>query len=128
MSTKERWAENVQRFDATTIRIDSTAAAALAQNKQVSARNKHIDLRYHFVKFALGNKTVVLDYVRSSENTADMLTKILDSHTLMHLSKKIRLRNHIYMIMTGMLAELRVHDIYPRISKCRKATICSGPI
>ncbi len=47
MSVKEPWPENEVIYESTTVQIDSSAAKALALNKQVSARNKHIDLKYH---------------------------------------------------------------------------------
>ena len=71
--------------------IDSSAAKALALNKQVSAKNKHIDVKYHFVKAALKSKIIILTVVKSADNTADMLTKVLDLPNTLHLSHEMRL-------------------------------------
>jgi len=78
MSTKENGLENEIEFDVTTVKKNSTVAAALAMNEQVSSRNKTIDLNYRLVSYG-----ILCDLV--------CLTKILDLPTSMHLSKFIRL-------------------------------------
>ena len=81
-------------LEATAIYIDSLAAKVLAQNKQVSARTKHIDLKYHFVKTALKNGKVVLHDVAPKDNPANMLTKVIDLPTLKHLCNIFQLVLH----------------------------------
>ncbi len=73
----------------TVVNIDISAAHALSMNKQSSARTKHIDSKYHYVKDALEKGLFFLHNVTSAENLADMLTKILDFKTLKHLTRKI---------------------------------------
>ena len=89
--SKRPWPEREVKFEATPIKIDSTAATALAMSKQVSARSKHIDLKYHFVKAALGSGLIVLNDVASKDNPADMLTKILALPVMKHLCDIIHL-------------------------------------
>ncbi len=84
MSVKEIWPEKGMYFEATTVQIDKSAAKALALNKQVSVRNKHIDLKYHFVKAVMKSKIIILKDMKSADNTADMLTKVLDLPTTLH--------------------------------------------
>jgi len=40
---------------------------------------KHIDIRYHFVRRALHSDHISIDYIPSPENSADILTKTLES-------------------------------------------------
>ena len=40
-------------------------------------RSRHINIRYHITREALANGTLRLQYIRSSEMTADILTKAL---------------------------------------------------
>ena len=75
----------------TTVSIDSTSGKALAENKQVWARNKHIDLKFRFVNIAISSEFVVLQGVASAKNPPDMLTKIHDLLALEHLCQLIRL-------------------------------------
>lgn len=55
---------------------DNRSAICLAE-KEVgySARTKHIDLRHHFIKEQLEQKTIVLQHVSSDQQLADALTK-----------------------------------------------------
>ncbi len=76
-------------FAATKVEIDNSAAQALAKNKQVSAKIKHIDLKHHFGKDAIKSGTIVLQDIASSENPADMLTKILGMLHSTHCRKII---------------------------------------
>ena len=91
MCNKEPWPVKGVKLGPTTVQIDSTAGKAFAENKQVTARNKHIDLKYRFVNLAITSKHMVLEYVASEMNPSDMLTKILDLPTLEHFSDLIRL-------------------------------------
>ncbi|KXJ75469.1 hypothetical protein RP20_CCG011674 [Aedes albopictus] len=58
------------------MRCDNRSAMCLAE-KEVgySARTKHIDLRHHFVKEQLEQKTIALQHVPSEGQLADVLTK-----------------------------------------------------
>jgi hypothetical protein len=52
------------------------SAIALANSEgQFHARTKHIDIRYHFIKFAIQNGTIVLLYCPTENMIADILTK-----------------------------------------------------
>lgn len=53
----------------------STAAMALAGNEQVTARNKHIDIKTYHIKELIRNNVIHLSYVSSAANIADILTK-----------------------------------------------------
>ena len=91
MSTKEAWPANEVKLNPTTVFIDCSAGKALVTNKQVSARNKHTNLKYRFVNLALSSKLLLLNHLAPSENPSDMLTKIFDLPTMTHLSQIIRL-------------------------------------
>ena len=49
----------------------------LAKNPQFHNWTKHIDIRYHFINEAIETGLVMLQYVQSEDNTADVLTKAL---------------------------------------------------
>src|ERR1700722_7931899 len=42
-----------------------------------SGRSKHIDIRFHIIRDAFANGLIRLEYVRTSDMTADILTKPL---------------------------------------------------
>ena len=60
-----------------TVRIDNHGTVQMAHNVSINARNKHIDIRYHFVREAVGTKLVVLEHCSHTEQVADTLTKPL---------------------------------------------------
>ena len=56
---------------------DNQGALALAVNPLSSARSKHIDVRFHFVRELLRSKKVNVQFVASEEQHAVILTKSL---------------------------------------------------
>src|SRR5271169_5689300 len=56
---------------------DSQSAIALAKNPVSHARAKHIDIRHHFVREAIQDKVIWVQYIPTTEMTADSLTKAL---------------------------------------------------
>ncbi len=91
MSAKNPWSKKDVSDEATAVQMDSSAAKALALNKRVSARNEHIDLKYHFVKATLVREMIYLVDVKSENNPAAILTKLLELPTILLLSQSIRL-------------------------------------
>lgn len=62
----------------TTLYADNQSAIITAQSgRDVSPRSKHIDIRYHITREALSNGILRLEYIRTTEMTADILTKAL---------------------------------------------------
>ena len=57
------------------INEDNQAAIAISRNPQYHGRVKHIDIKYHFIREQVHNGNIELEYCRTSEMIADMLTK-----------------------------------------------------
>jgi len=62
-----------------TIFNDNQGSHKLAKNPVFHSRTKHIDVKHHFVREAIENGTVNLEYMCSQEMPADVLTKGLAS-------------------------------------------------
>jgi len=60
-----------------TLFSDNTAAQILARNPENHDRAKHIDTKYHLIRDELEQGRISLEYVKTSENLADILTKPL---------------------------------------------------
>ena len=56
---------------------DNKGALALVQNPFSSARSKHIDVRFHFMRELFKSGKFAAEYVPTEEQHADMLTKAL---------------------------------------------------
>jgi hypothetical protein len=64
--------------------VDNQAAIAIAESGKVGHnRQKHIDIKHHFVKGVISEGTVALQYVNTNSNLADPFTKGLpkEAHT-----------------------------------------------
>ena len=57
--------------------VDNQAAIALAHNAAVNRRNKHIDVRFHYTRQLLEDGSLDLEYCRTEDMVADVLTKAL---------------------------------------------------
>ena len=53
------------------------AAIALAKNPVAHARTKHINIRYHYIREAVEDGMIELQYCPTNEMNADLLTKPL---------------------------------------------------
>jgi len=62
-----------------TLNYDNTTAIDLSQHTIISQRMKHIDIHYHYVRECLLNNKFNIEYIESSNNTADIFTKALDA-------------------------------------------------
>jgi len=59
------------------INCDNQGAIALAKDNKFHARTKHIDLRYHFIREAVEDAKIELNYIPTNDNAADIFTKAL---------------------------------------------------
>ena len=57
------------------VNCDNVGAIFLSHNAKASARTKHIDIRYHFIREHVVDGLVEIVFVRSEENDADIFTK-----------------------------------------------------
>ena len=69
---------------------DNTGAIFIAQNPQVGARTKHIDVRYHFTKELIEEGKMKVMYVNTKNNYADILTKNIGSESFNRLKHDVR--------------------------------------
>jgi hypothetical protein len=56
-------------------KFDNVGAIYLTQNPSTSQRTKHIDIRYHFVREFVEAGVVKVEFIKSEENEADIMTK-----------------------------------------------------
>ena len=61
---------------------DSQSAIHLAKNSAFHSKTKHIQLKYHFIQSALEDGQLKLEKIHTSQNPADMLTKVVTREKL----------------------------------------------
>jgi hypothetical protein len=75
----------------TTLFSDSQSAIALTKDGHYHARTKHIDIRYHFIRYVIESGLIQLIYCPTDEMTADTLTKALPSAKAKHFATALGL-------------------------------------
>lgn len=73
----------LEKLENVTIFNDNQGAGEIARNPVYHERSKHIDVCYYFVREALSNHSIKLDYKPTKQMIADVLTK-----TLSHAKQK----------------------------------------
>ena len=69
--------------------VDNTAMRFMANEWKVSDNSKHINTRYHFLRSHAIRGTMILYYVDTKENVADMGTKPLDKSQHWYLFENV---------------------------------------
>ena len=66
------------------VHCDSQSAIHLAKNQVYHARTKHIDVKYHFVREILEKDHIQIQKIHTTENPADMMTKVVTTIKFQH--------------------------------------------
>lgn len=74
------------------LQVDNQGAMALAQNQITSERNKHIELRHFFLREMVDLRQLIFQYVPTTDNHADVMTKIINGLKTKYHSRAIGLR------------------------------------
>ncbi|CAF4947657.1 unnamed protein product [Pieris macdunnoughi] len=72
---------------------DNQGAKKLTENPLFHKRTKHIDVRYHFIREAVSNSLIKIEYLSTSEMPADILTKSLSAAKHNYLIKLLGIQN-----------------------------------
>ena len=95
---------------------DNVGAIFLSQNKQVGQRTKHIDIRDHFIREMIDTKKMVVQFTRSEDNYADILTKNVNLGLFDKHSKQIDQG----LLEYEHLKDEKVMSIFDRCGCCKK--------
>ena len=68
---------------------DNTSAINLSKNPVQHSKSKHIEIRYHFIRDLVEEKTVYLEFINTDNQKADIFTKPLDGPRFESLCKTI---------------------------------------
>jgi hypothetical protein len=78
-----------QQYAAATLYGDNQSALKTAENGVRSERTKHIDIRDHFITDMMQQGRVQLQWISTTEQHADLLTKALGAQQFIELRKQI---------------------------------------
>lgn len=76
-----------------TIYIDNKSAIDLAKNPVFHGRSKHIDVRYHFIRECVNRGEIVISYIRSEKQCADILTKAMSTAKFEEMRNLLGIKN-----------------------------------
>jgi hypothetical protein len=79
----------IEEAKAMVLNVDNKSAISLSKNPVFHDRSKHIEIRYHFIRECVENGKVQIEFVRSEEQLADVLTKALGRGKLQEQRTKI---------------------------------------
>lgn len=68
---------------------DNLSALALASNLVFHARTKHIEVDYHFVREKVLNRDIIVKFISTHDQVADVFTKGLSSARFLFLKSKM---------------------------------------
>ena len=68
---------------------DNTSVINLSKNPVQHSKSKHIEIRYHFIRDLVEEKTVYLEFINTDNQKADIFTKPLDGPRSESLCKTI---------------------------------------
>ena len=80
--------------DPITLHCDNQSAIALTKDNAHHSRTKHIDIRYHFIRYSVQDGKINIVYCPTNDNVADTLTKPLPSIKAKHFAAALGLRPH----------------------------------
>jgi hypothetical protein len=72
------------KLPAPLILSDNQGALDISEDPTNYQRAKHIDILYHFIRHALRSDQISIEYIPSTENPADILTKALQPFKHQH--------------------------------------------
>jgi len=78
-------------LDATTLFSDNQSAIVLTKDHQYHARTKHIDIRFHFIRWIIEEGSLQLIFCPTTDMVADALTKALPSPKVKHFAAELGL-------------------------------------
>jgi hypothetical protein len=71
------------------LHYDNTSAISVLKNPILHSKNKHILIKYHFLKEQVTNRVVQMDYIPSTEQIVDIFTKTLAKAQFEYLHQKL---------------------------------------
>lgn len=84
---------NLETKEPILIYEDNTGCISIANNPTSHKRSKHIDIKYHFSRDQCEKKVIIIKYISTDQQIADMLTKPLPKFRFLELRAKMALED-----------------------------------
>ncbi|GKC05119.1 hypothetical protein Tco_0996729 [Tanacetum coccineum] len=80
-------------YEKVPIFCDNTSAIAISNNLVLHSRTKHIDIRYHFIRYHILKGDIELHFIPTQYQLADIFTELLDEPTFKRLIVELGMLN-----------------------------------
>ena len=84
-----------ERLETTVIHCDNQSCLKLTENPVFHDRSKHIEMKYHFIRDMVQRHTIKLQYIRTDEQIADILTKPLSLGKFVYFRDKLGMAENV---------------------------------
>ena len=74
--------------------VDNEPAIALAKNSVLHDRSKHINVKFHFLRDYVDGGQIIIEFVETGRQLADVLTKLLGRLRLTELKEMIGIEGY----------------------------------
>jgi hypothetical protein len=85
-------------LDPTVIYCDNQSYIKLSINPVFHDRSKHIDIRYHHLRDCVQRKIMLLQYIPTKDQDADILTKALTRRKFKYHRDKIGVKDNPFLV------------------------------
>ena len=85
-------------LDPTVIHCDNQSCIKLSINPVFHDRSKHIDIRYHHIRDCVQQKIVLLQYIPTEDQVADILTKAFTRRKFEYHRDKIGVKDNPFLV------------------------------
>jgi uncharacterized protein YgiM (DUF1202 family) len=82
--------EGQTKLSPTVLLIDNQATVMMSKNYKVTAKNRHVARRWHFVRYGVKDKLFILKWILGEDQLADDMTKTqLASKSKLHFERML---------------------------------------
>ena len=86
---KQTLSDFVLTYSHVPIKFDNTSSISISKNPVQHSRTKHIEIRHHFLRDHAQKGAIILDFVRTEDQLADIFTKPLNEIQFVNIRRQL---------------------------------------